>query len=278
MERLVYDTCGHRSSGDGPHRPHWTLHDGAPPAPVVLHVPHSSRHVPASVREHLLLSDSELAIELEYMTDSGTAELVAAVAEGAAVRPWRFVNGVSRLVVDPERFTDEREEMRSVGMGAVYSRTSHGQALRADDPTHEAELLDTWFAPYAAALAECVDARLAATGTAVLVDVHSFAARPLPYELHAGDRRPEVCLGTDSRHTPPWLLALARGAFAQFDVAVDEPFRGTYVPLRHYGTDPRVVSVMLEIRRDVPPDSGAVVDALTSLVEGAARRAQGVEG
>ena len=30
-----------------------------------------------------------------------------------------------------------------------------------------------------------------------------------------------------------------------------EPFTGTYVPLRHYGQDERVHSLMLEIRRDV---------------------------
>ncbi len=253
-------------------RGRWTLDEGADDSPVLLHVPHSSTHVPASVRSHLLLSDADLAAELDRMTDSGTAELAAQVSGGAAARPWRFVNGLSRLVVDPERFPDEREEMRSVGMGAVYSRTSDGLPLRADDPARDAELLRTFFEPYATALADCVDARLAATGRAVLVDVHSFPARALPYELHAGDRRPAVCIGTDSRHTPSWLLTLARAAFADFDVTIDEPFRGTYVPLRHYETDDRVASVMVEVRRDVPPDSIAMVGALTSFVDGVTRR------
>lgn len=38
-------------------------------------------------------------------------------------------------------------------------------------------------------------------------------------------------------------------------MAPSEPFRGTHLPLRRYGHDPRVQSVMLEIRRDVGLDS-----------------------
>src|SRR5690606_16140281 len=99
-------------------------------------------------------------------------------------------------------------------MGAVYLATSDGQALRRPDPEHRDELLDAFFHPYARALADLVDARLAATGRAVLLDVHSYPADPLPYELHADRPRPQVCLGTDPVHTPAWLLDAAQHAFA----------------------------------------------------------------
>ncbi len=102
----------------------------------------------------------------------------------------------------------------------------------------------------------------------MIINVHSFPLQALPYELHAQDRRPEVCLGVDDEHTPAWLLAAAEQAFAGMDVAVNEPFRGTYVPLRHYGEDLRVSSIMVEWRRDLPPESQSVVAAVARLISG----------
>ena len=74
---------------------------------------------------------------------------------------------------------------------------------------------------------------------------------PLPSEADQDPDRPDVCLGTDPFHTPAALVDALRSALAHegFRVAVDRPFSGSLVPLRWYGTDPRVTSVMLEIRR-----------------------------
>ncbi len=242
---------------------------GGAGSPVVLHVPHSSRAIPEWVRERLLLEPAEVERELDRLTDSGTSE-AAAAASLAAPTPWRFVNECSRLVIDPERFPDDREELNAVGMGAVYTRTSHGDRLRDDDVAHRDRLLGTYFRPYASALADLVDARLAETGAAVLIDVHSFPAAALPYELHQHARRPHVCLGTDGFHTPAWLIEAAHEAFHGFEVIENEPFAGTYVPLRHFRNDSRVASIMVELRRDLLTDRGraeAVGAALRRLVE-----------
>ncbi|MGJ7440758.1 N-formylglutamate amidohydrolase [Aquipuribacter sp. MA13-6] len=252
---------------------------GDPRSPVVLHVPHALRAVPAVARAGLLLDDPDLEQELDRMTDTATDLLAAAAAGAARVRPWRWVNPWSRLVVDPERFPDVREPMRAVGMGAVYTRTSDGRVLRRPDAGHEADLLATWFRPHAEGVADLVHDRLGVCGRAVLLDVHSFPAEPLPYET-AGDperaaRRPQVCLGTDPQHTPAWLRAAAREAFAGLDVDLDQPFAGTYTPMRHWQRDLRVASLMVEVRRDVyldghlqPTDGlGEVAERLTRLVD-----------
>jgi N-formylglutamate amidohydrolase len=251
-----------------------SVHPGSPGSGVILHVPHSSRVIPPDARASILLSDADLAVELDLMTDAHTSLVASAAASGA----WLFVNPYSRLVVDPERFTDEREEMAAVGMGAVYIRTSYGLPLRS---TVDSSLLDRYFHPYAASLAGLVAERLDAVGHAVILDIHSYPSRPLPYELHADGPRPPICLGTDAFHTPDWLVDSARAAFAGVgDVELDSPFSGCYVPLTHYGRDSRVAALMVEIRRDVymsepggPVTDGlpAVVAALATLIESLSR-------
>ncbi|MEV7521865.1 N-formylglutamate amidohydrolase [Streptomyces sp. NPDC091371] len=250
---------------------------GADASPVILHVPHSSRVIPESVRRGIVLDDGALARELDHITDSHTADIAAAAAAAAPVTPWRFVNGLSRLVIDPERFPDEREEMLAVGMGAVYTRTTHRERLRPDgfDPR---PLTDRYFHPYAEAMTRAVADRLAAVGRAVIIDVHSYPTRALPYELHGDGPRPPICLGTDPFHTPAGLLGAAEEAFAGFGgTGLDTPFAGTYVPLEYYGKDDRVGALMVEIRRDVymsepggpaGPGLGALAAALAELVGG----------
>jgi len=231
--------------------PSFELLPGADDSPVILHVPHSAREIPAAVRAGVLLDDEALGRELDHITDAHTAELAEAAAGLAAVTPWRFVNRLSRLVVDPERFPDEREEMLAVGMGAVYTRTTHGDVLRAADTDPE-PLVERYFRPYARAMTEAVADRLAVTGRAVIIDVHSYPTARLPYELHGDGPRPPVCLGTDAFHTPPELLTAAQWAFAACgETGLDSPFGGTYVPLGFHGTERRVGALMIEIRRDM---------------------------
>ena len=249
---------------------------GAADSPVILHVPHSSRCMPVSLRDGIVLDDAGLERELDHITDAHTAELAAAVAEAADVTPWRFVNRLSRLVIDPERFPDEREEMLAVGMGAVYTRTTHRAPLRPAD-VDPRPLIDRYIHPYARAMTAAVADRLAATGRAVVVDVHSYPTARLPYELHGDGPRPPVCMGTDSFHTPPELVALAEKAFAGLGgVGIDSPFSGAYVPLRFYEREPRVAALMVEIRRDTymtepggpaGPGLARLAAALTALVD-----------
>jgi N-formylglutamate deformylase len=240
----------------------YRIEPGAGGSPVLLHVPHASTVIPPEVRAGLLLDDDELAAELAAMTDARTDHIAAVAAGRARARPWSFVNELSRLVVDPERFPDEREEMAAVGMGAVYTRTSDGRPLRTGD---HSGLVARWFEPYARAMSRLVDDRLAAVGRVTIVDVHSYPAVRLPYE-RGGPVRPAVCLGVDADHTPQWLVAAARTAFTECgDIAVNTPFAGCYVPLPHYRVDRQVTAVMVEARRDTAV--AALVAGLTRLID-----------
>ncbi|HEU4752362.1 MAG TPA: N-formylglutamate amidohydrolase, partial [Armatimonadota bacterium] len=114
------------------------------PLPVVLHVPHASVEIPADVRQTLTISDKELERELLRMTDRYTDELFAVPGATSVLFP------VSRLVVDPERFPEDADEpMSRGGMGAVYTRTSDGDALRGDLTVEErAALLERFYHPH----------------------------------------------------------------------------------------------------------------------------------
>ncbi len=251
------------------------IHAGAPSSPVILHVPHSSTTIPADVRRGILLDDTALDLELLRMTDAHTDTIAATAAADAKTTPWRFVNYLSRLVIDPERFPDAREEMLTAGMGAVYTQTSGGATLRASDALAKAGLIARYFTPYATALARLVEERINACGAATIIDIHSFPSIALPYELHSDLDRPEICIGRDDTHTPQRLVESTVEAFSRFGrVGINEPFIGTYVPLAHYGTDLRVRSIMLEVRRDLYMDesSGAPVEgALRALGAALAR-------
>ena len=241
----------------------WEIHRFGSGASTVLHVPHASTVIPADVRERIVLDGEQLAAELAAMTDWHTDTLAMAAAEAATSPSLVFRNRLSRLVVDPERFPDDRETMASIGMGAVYQATSTRARLRHPDPDDDDRLLQRYFHPYGEAFADLVDEVLTQTGRCVILDLHSYPLRPLPYEFDHSALRPGVCIGTDREHTPTWLRNLVAEAFAGFPggLAENTPFAGAYVPLRHYGRDTRVWSIMIELRRDTHLNGSNELDA-----------------
>jgi N-formylglutamate deformylase len=216
---------------------------------VVVHVPHSSLVVPGDAAADLLITPNELDHELLLMTDHYTDELFALPLDVATTVTFP----VSRIVVDPERFTDDdREPMTQKGMGVVYTRTSDGRPLRqAPTPVERSRLLARFYEPHHTALTTAVTRALEANGSCLVLDAHSFPSLPLPYEDDQRPDRPEICIGTDPQHTPPWLRDAAVVAFerAGFRVAVDRPFSGALVPMTFYQRELRVHGVMVEVNR-----------------------------
>ena len=247
-----------------------------PPA-VVVHIPHASRVVPSDVAADLILDPDELERELLAMADHDTDELFALPSSLATTITFP----VSRLVVDPERFDDdEREPMARKGMGVVYTRTSSGHPLRR--VLAEAErrrLLERFYRPHHAAMTATVEMALAAHGTCLLLDGHSFPTVAWPYEDDQDTDRPDICIGTDESHTPAWLRDIAVRAFeeAGWSVAVDRPFVGALVPMRFYRKDLRVRAVMVEVRRGLYMDerTGARLPGFEKVTQ---RVAGGAEG
>ncbi|HLF69605.1 MAG TPA: N-formylglutamate amidohydrolase [Actinomycetota bacterium] len=222
--------------------------------PLIAHIPHSGTHIPRTIRSELLLGDEDLRAEVLRVTDHFTDRLFASAAEAGGVR---FVNHVSRLVFDPERFRDDADEvMASRGAGAIYSTTSDGRNLRSITASRREEVLVGFFDPYASAMADAVDEMKRRFGCCLILDCHSFPRVPLGWELHLEGARPQIDVGTDPFHSPADLVTALTDVCAGEGLVTsrDHPFTGCYVPMRHYRRDQRTWSVMIEIRRDLYMD------------------------
>ncbi len=244
-----------------------------PRGPLVAHVPHASTVVPDEVRAELLISHRELADELLHLTDWYTDELFGGLrALGATM----FVNRLSRLVFDPERFLDDSVEAAAArGQGVVYWLGSQLQLLREASIELRERRVAELYRPYHAALDTLVGEVLDEFRGCTLIDCHSFPTAPLRSEIDQTPDRPDICIGSDETHTPPELAAALAAGFAEvgLQVARDVPFAGSFVPTGYYGRDPRVRSVMIEVRRGLYMDeaSGDKLPAFTAVAETVAR-------
>lgn len=220
--------------------------------PLIVHVPHSSVKVPATYRADFATTDEELASELLTMTDHYTDDLAQSATQLGGTA---FVNRLSRLVMDPERFRDDSSEpMARRGMGAIYISRRDGLPLRRPDfsPADRSRLIAELYDPYHQALERLASEHLAKHDRCLIVDLHSFPRHPLSYE-DASLERPHVCIGFDAAHVDEkirddWSTQIRERGLT---VAFNSPFAGSLVPSRFYQRDPRVRSLMIELRRDL---------------------------
>ena len=208
---------------------------------MILHIPHSSIHLPETFTVNEAVS---LKQEFQRMTDWYTDELFDFDAAQKLVFPY------SRLYCDVERYRDDNAEpMAQKGMGVCYEKTSFGTQLRVVSAKEKESIKSTLYDAHHHTFEEMVQKELAQKGSALIVDCHSFSDEVLPHE--ESSVRPDICIGTDSYHTPIALTELICGFFEDegLVVSINEPFRGTIVPLKYLNTNENVKSVMIEINR-----------------------------
>jgi N-formylglutamate amidohydrolase len=83
-----------------------------------------------------------------------------------------------------------------------------GEDLRSPDFVGEKELLDNYFHPYARAITDLVSQRLNSAGKVVILDIHSYRPEQHENAVNHGQKRPAMCIGTDSFHTSDALKNL----------------------------------------------------------------------
>lgn len=211
---------------------------------MILHIPHSGTRLPEIMFDDLLISESQLQHEIALMTDHYCDDLFQYPDAHRIAVPW------SRLFCDVERFeSDSEEPMSAYGQGMYYSKTFAGVPLRNDTYSGRQEATRL-YRQHHLELTRTVDDELATNGSSMIVDCHSFSNSNVRIES-ATEPYPDVCIGVDAFHTPP---DVANAVFSQvralgYSAAMNYPFSGSIVPLKHYKKNAHVMSIMIEINR-----------------------------
>lgn len=135
----------------------FSVFDNSEQSSKIIHVPHGATWIPSEYATDFLLDEVSLAAEASLMSDRHTIELAMQVYAKSEMPPSMFINRVSRLVFDAERFDDETEEMNAVGMGVLYTRTSDQAELRKISSSRGTQLKSELYFPYSQALSLLVN-------------------------------------------------------------------------------------------------------------------------
>lgn len=214
---------------------------------LILHIPHSSAYIPSY--DHYInnnIADEQVKVTTDWATD----EIFNLPEVNSIITPF------SRVFCDVERLPDEDEPMYKKGAGFYYTKTDDGQPLRHEDSAHKAEVWEKYHQVHQQKLSELVIEKLAQHENVLIIDCHSFSSEPLSREFNTSPQRPEICIGTDSFHTPTSLKTIFNDAFQDLGFSVKEnmPYSGTMVPLEHYKKEVRVHSIMIEINKKLYMD------------------------
>lgn len=218
---------------------------------MILHIPHASLVIPEQFRQLFCLNDTELEGEHLLLCDRYTNELFE------HPHSIRIESPYSRLLVDVERFReDDDEPMSKVGVGVIYSHTTQGTPLKHDVTSDTRDKLLALYDAHHKSLEAATSESLLNSRSTIIVDCHSFPDPALPCDINQEENRPDSCIGCDSFHTPQELAnnLVEHLEYEGYRVAINKPYAGTIVPLKHYQHDTNVKSIMIEINRKLYMD------------------------
>lgn len=211
---------------------------------LILHVPHSSTKIP--YHDGYLVDEKSLAEEILKLTDWYTDDLFQSDEHEMIKADF------SRIFCDPERFTDDSQEiMAQFGMGVLYEKNDDGEVMRDVSPELKEQILKDYYWPHHDKLSNAVNKQLNLFGKALILDCHSYPSKPFNRDLDKSSNRPDFNIGTDYFHTPKHLVDASKAFFekAGYSLGIDWPYKGSLVPLEHYQKNKNVETIMLEINR-----------------------------
>lgn len=211
---------------------------------IILHIPHSSQKIP--LYEGYVVDNDFLEGEILKLTDWHTEDLFCSNNDEMVVAEF------SRIFCDPERFSDDAQEiMAQHGMGVLYEKSDDGEFIRNVTTELREKVLTNYYWKHHTKLNNAVNEQLNQFGNAIIIDCHSYPSSPLKRDLDKNPDRPDFNIGTDPFHTSQNLIDIAVAFFknAGYTLGIDWPYKGSIVPLAHYQKNKNVQTIMLEINR-----------------------------
>lgn len=206
-------------------------------AAVLLVCDHASNHVPA---EFAGLGLPDAAFERHIAYDIGAARVTRAMAR--LLHAPAILAGFSRLLIDPNRGTDDPTLVMKLSDGAIIPGNRHiGDAGIADR-------IARFYQPYHRAIAEQIVRARAAGITPALLSMHSFT--PV-FHGHARPWQIGVLWDRDARIAQPLLQSL--GADGGLCVGDNQPYSGELAGdcMNQHGTQNALAHVLIELRQDL---------------------------
>ena len=212
----------------------------------VFHVPHDGSTFPADLMQSVCIPEEDFLTYHRLMRDR---EIRKVIPDSYRDPRHTCCFEVSRLLCDVERFIGPEEIMEAYGMGFCYERAFDGRKIKTVSDALKKKTLRYYLEHH-----ERMDDFCRQHGRVMVFDIHSYSDEIVPKDFLAEERiTPDICIGADSRYTPPELAGMIRARFeeADYTTALNVPYSGCYIPDAVFGskTGCDCIGIMLEFHK-----------------------------
>lgn len=174
--------------------------------PVLIHIPHDSIAIPNELVDgcEFALNSSDFKVAVKKMADSGAYAIGSRYRTDCSIgTPYLIKSNVSRMIVDMERFDDEREEMNKIGHGVIYTTSADGitDIYTNEIPEHIIDRRKKLYRIYSDAVTFLVEQLRKEYGHCLIIDLHSYDQEPAEYETRP--HCPSSSAASPARHPYP---------------------------------------------------------------------------
>lgn len=199
---------------------------------MILHIPHSSLHVPDDCEHRYSIPDHERYTHTDLYTD----ELFPYIGERLVFPYSRFYCDVERLHNDP---------LEEKGRGIIYTHLSDGTPFREVDQEEHSRIMVLYNEHHNKLRGEAIK-QSTMLDNVVVVDCHSFSAEQV---LHEESILPDICIGynNDGTRLPDEVIRGLATVFINsgYSVAYNFPYGNSiFVPEKE-----NIYSVMIEVNK-----------------------------